>query len=134
MVTLPANGRTYLTNKHVIDILFSTETAVIGRTQESMWCPGFYKLQLLVKDLQGQACPEPQELMVQVCICGNGAEFGKLGVSYQTDRRAKLGPVAIGLLLLGLSLLLSKYDKMGDFIRACAFKDVTPPNMVGTMT
>uniref|UniRef100_A0A3Q3AJ64 Desmoglein-2-like n=2 Tax=Kryptolebias marmoratus TaxID=37003 RepID=A0A3Q3AJ64_KRYMA len=81
------------------------ETAAIVRAQESMW-PGFYKLQLMVKDQQGEACPELQEVTVQVCTCDDGAACRQRSGSHQTKENAKLGSAGIGLILLGLLLLL----------------------------
>ncbi|XP_026160921.1 desmoglein-2-like [Mastacembelus armatus] len=81
------------------------DTAAILRAQESMW-PGFYEVEFMVKDQQGQACPEPQKVQVQVCTCEAGVVCGKRGSAAQTSKKVELGSAGIGLLLLGLLLLL----------------------------
>uniref|UniRef100_A0A7N8XNZ0 Desmoglein-2-like n=1 Tax=Mastacembelus armatus TaxID=205130 RepID=A0A7N8XNZ0_9TELE len=81
------------------------DTAAILRAQESMW-PGIYEVEFMVKDEQGQACPEPQKVQVQVCTCEGGVVCGKQGTSGQTSKKVELGPAGIGLLFLGLLLLL----------------------------
>ncbi|KAM9796220.1 desmoglein-2.1-like [Syngnathus typhle] len=81
------------------------DTAAILRAQESTW-PGLHELQLLVKDLQGEVCPEPQKVTVQVCTCDDGVICGRRGGRGQPDKKSELGPAGIGLLLLGLLLLL----------------------------
>ncbi|KAM7388787.1 hypothetical protein PAMP_024937 [Pampus punctatissimus] len=81
------------------------DTAAILRSQESIW-PGVYEVEFLVKDGQGEACPNPQKVKVHVCTCENGVVCGKLGVNGKPSKGAELGPAGIGLLLLGLLLLL----------------------------
>ncbi|XP_069007189.1 desmoglein-2.1-like [Embiotoca jacksoni] len=81
------------------------DTAVTLRAQESVW-PGLYKVEFVVKDQQGEACPEPQKMKIQVCTCEDGVVCGKQEANSQTDNKAVLGPAGIGLLLLGLLLLL----------------------------
>uniref|UniRef100_A0A8C5M9X8 Desmoglein 2 n=1 Tax=Leptobrachium leishanense TaxID=445787 RepID=A0A8C5M9X8_9ANUR len=66
--------------------------------------PGIHKIQILVKDNQGMACPTYQVLQLTVCSCGGGSAC--------TERRvqssAQLGPAAVGLMALaGVLLLLS---------------------------
>jgi len=92
-----------------MNVVYLTDTAVILRAQESMW-RGFYEVELLVKDQQGKACPEPQRVRVRVCSCEDGVACGKLGANGQLHKGAELGPAGIGLLLLGLLLLLCKCD------------------------
>ncbi|XP_070765423.1 desmoglein-2.1-like [Enoplosus armatus] len=81
------------------------DTAAILRAQESMW-PGFYEVEFEVRDGQGEACPDPQKVTVQVCTCEDGVTCGKRGANGQSTKGAELGPAGIGLLLLGLLLLL----------------------------
>lgn len=81
------------------------DTAAILRSQESMW-PGVYEVEFVVKDGQGEACPEPQKVKVKVCTCEDGVVCGKRGANGKTSKGAELGPAGIGLLLLGLLLLL----------------------------
>ncbi|KAM7388788.1 hypothetical protein PAMP_024938 [Pampus punctatissimus] len=81
------------------------DTAAILRSQESIW-PGVYEVEFLVKDGQGEACPNPQKVKVHVCTCENGVVCGKLGGNGKPSKGAELGPAGIGLLLLGLLLLL----------------------------
>lgn len=85
------------------------DTATILRARRSLW-PGLHKVKLLVKDQQGQACSEMQEMMVQVCTCEDGFICGRRGGSGQPDKKSEFGPAGIGLLLLGLLLLLCKCD------------------------
>ncbi|KAM3620644.1 uncharacterized protein V6R79_026394 [Siganus canaliculatus] len=81
------------------------QTAAILRAQESMW-PGVYEVELVVKDEQGHACPEPQKVEVRVCTCEDGVKCGKIGASGQITKGSQFGPAGIGLLFLGLLLLL----------------------------
>lgn len=87
------------------------DTATILRAQESMW-PGFYQVELVVKDDQGQACPEPQKVKIQFCTCEDGLQCGRWGASGMASKETKLGPAGIGILLLGLLMLLCKYNKI----------------------
>uniref|UniRef100_A0A3Q1CYH3 Cadherin domain-containing protein n=1 Tax=Amphiprion ocellaris TaxID=80972 RepID=A0A3Q1CYH3_AMPOC len=77
----------------------------ILRAQESLW-PGFYEVKFEVRDQQGEACPEPQKVKVQVCTCEDGVVCGQRGANGQPSKKTELGPAGIGLLLLGLLLLL----------------------------
>ncbi|KAK1897303.1 Desmoglein-2 [Dissostichus eleginoides] len=54
------------------------DTAAILRAKESLW-PGLYEVTFVVKDQQGQACPEPQKVTVQVCTCEDGEMCGERG-------------------------------------------------------
>ncbi|XP_035985728.1 desmoglein-2-like, partial [Fundulus heteroclitus] len=71
------------------------DTAAIVRTKENKW-PHVYNLKLQVKDQQGKACQEPQEIKVYVCECGDGVDCA----------RKSGNDAGIELLLLGLMLLL----------------------------
>ncbi|XP_061636596.1 desmoglein-2.1-like isoform X2 [Phyllopteryx taeniolatus] len=81
------------------------DTAAILRAQHSLW-PGLHEVELLVRDEQGEACPEPQKVTVQVCTCEDRVSCGSQGGMGQPNKRSALGPAGIGLLLLGLLLLL----------------------------
>ncbi|KAK2836046.1 hypothetical protein Q5P01_016530 [Channa striata] len=81
------------------------DTAAILRAQEPLW-PGYYEVEFLVKDEQGESCPEPQKVKVQVCTCEKGVMCGQRGANGQSSKKSELGPAGIGLLLLGLLLLL----------------------------
>ncbi|KAK5906714.1 hypothetical protein CesoFtcFv8_004635 [Champsocephalus esox] len=81
------------------------DTAAILRAKESLW-PGLYEVTFVVKDQQGQACPEPQKVTVQVCTCEDGKMCGEQGKNGQSKRDIELGPAGIRLLFLGLLLLL----------------------------
>nr|XP_061790321.1 desmoglein-2.1-like [Nerophis lumbriciformis] len=81
------------------------DTAAILRAQHSLYA-GQHEVELLVKDEQGVACPEPQKLTVQVCTCEDGVICGTRGGRGQPEKKSELGPAGIGLLLLGLLLLL----------------------------
>ncbi|KAI4829205.1 hypothetical protein KUCAC02_023265 [Chaenocephalus aceratus] len=78
------------------------DTAAILRAKETLW-PGLYEVTFVVKDQQGQACPEPEKVTVQVCTCEEGVMCGDRG---NTKKGAEFGPAGIGLLFLGLLLLL----------------------------
>uniref|UniRef100_A0A8D3BNA7 Cadherin domain-containing protein n=1 Tax=Scophthalmus maximus TaxID=52904 RepID=A0A8D3BNA7_SCOMX len=83
------------------------DTAAILRVQESLW-PGFYEVELVIRDEQGEACPEPQKVKVRVCTCEDGVVCGKKGGNADPSKGAELGPAGIGLLFLGLLLLACK--------------------------
>lgn len=89
-------------------ILFS-DTAAILRTQETLW-PGQFEVEVLVTDEQGQACPEPQKVKIQVCTCEDGVLCGKRGANGQLTKSSEFGPAGIGLLFLSLLLLLCKLN------------------------
>lgn len=97
-----------MSKSYVFMCLVDTDTAAILRAQESLW-PGFYEVEFMVTDEQGQACPDPQKVKVQVCTCENGVVCGQRDANGQPSKKSQLGPAAIGLLLLGLLLLLREY-------------------------
>lgn len=90
-------------------VLLLAATAAILRAKETMW-PGSYEVEFVVRDQQGEACPEPQKVKIHVCTCEDGVVCGARGAGGQLVKEAELGPAGIGLLLLGLLLLLRKYD------------------------
>ncbi|XP_053735170.1 desmoglein-2.1-like isoform X1 [Synchiropus splendidus] len=81
------------------------DTTVILRALESTW-PGSYKVQFLIQDEQGHACPDPQILKVSVCTCEDGVTCGKKGGDGQPSKDVSVGTACIGLVILGLLLLL----------------------------
>ncbi|XP_075907327.1 desmoglein-2.1-like [Nelusetta ayraudi] len=81
------------------------DTAAILRAQGTLW-PRQYEVEVLVKDEQGKACPEPQRVKVRVCTCEDGVTCGKRGENGQPANNSGLGPAGIGLLCLGLLLSL----------------------------
>lgn len=90
--------------------LLLADTATILRTQVTMW-PGFYQVELVVKDNQGQACPEPQRVKIQLCTCEDGLHCGRSGASGIGTKEIQLAPAGIGLLLLSLLMLLCESNK-----------------------
>uniref|UniRef100_A0A3B4AZD5 Cadherin domain-containing protein n=1 Tax=Periophthalmus magnuspinnatus TaxID=409849 RepID=A0A3B4AZD5_9GOBI len=81
------------------------DTARILRSEESLW-PGVYEVEFIVTDQQGESCPEPQRVLVQVCTCGDGVKCGKQGGNGQPEKEVEFGPAGICMLFLGLLLLL----------------------------
>lgn len=97
------------------------DTAAILRAQEDFW-PGFYEVELLVKDEQGLACPEPQKVKVKVCTCEDGELCGKRGARGHITKGSELGPAGIGLLVLGLLLLLREFDVVLILMKGCTIQ------------
>lgn len=106
-------------------VLLLADTAAILRAKESFW-PGYYEVEFVVTDEQGQACPDPQKVKVQVCTCENGVVCGKRDANGQPSKKSELGPAGIGLLLLGLLLLLRKYDMRLILTEGCMIKLLAP--------
>lgn len=90
-----------------ISVWFLTDTAAILRAQNFMW-PGIYEVELVIKDLQGKACPEPQRVWVRVCTCEDGVVCGKWDGNNQPVKRVQLGPASIGIMVV-LPLLCKCY-------------------------
>ncbi|XP_072294071.1 desmoglein-2.1-like isoform X2 [Eucyclogobius newberryi] len=82
------------------------DTAVILRTEEETLFPGEYEVEFIVTDQQGESCPEPQRVKVQVCTCEDGVKCGPIGGNGKLEKSSTFGPAGIGLLFLGLLLLL----------------------------
>lgn len=99
-------------------LIFSADTSAILRAQETLW-PGPYEVEVLVKDEQGKACPEPQKIKVHVCTCGDGVICGEQGANGQPTKSSEFGPAGIGLLFLGLLLLLRKFTKLLALVSRC---------------
>ncbi|XP_076134151.1 desmoglein-2.1-like [Alosa pseudoharengus] len=81
------------------------DTTALLRTHEPLW-PGQNKVTLKIQDQQGQACPDLQELKVEVCTCNDTDTCSRRGVGPDGKPGASLGPAAIGLGFLGALLLL----------------------------
>lgn len=74
--------------------------------------PGMYPISLVITDRQNQQCDTPDNLAVEVCQCDNRDTCRAVpqpGPRYGDQPSGRLGPDAIGLLLLGLLMLLREY-------------------------
>lgn len=98
--------------KHVFSLLLA-DTAAILRAKEPMW-PGIYEVEFLVKDMQGHSCPKPQKVDIRICNCKDATRNAEepCGEQGTIKKDSELGPAGIGLLLLGLLLILCKYNLM----------------------
>ena len=86
-------------------LLLVVDTTAILRTHEPVW-PGNHKVTLQIRDQQGEACPDLQELDVSVCTCDDTEACSRRGAGPLGKPGSKLGPAAIGLGFLGALLLL----------------------------
>ncbi|XP_030611341.1 desmoglein-2-like [Archocentrus centrarchus] len=77
-----------------------TNTSAILRAQQYLW-PDVYEVKLMVKDQMGYACPEPQEVLVQVCTCEDEVVCG-----------VHIGPTVIRILVRGPVLVLLRKCSM----------------------
>ncbi|XP_010975530.2 desmoglein-3 [Camelus dromedarius] len=74
--------------------------------------PGVYRISLVVTDGQGRRCETPESLTLEVCQCDNRNTCSRTVTPTKApwirrDQSSwRLGPAAIGLLLLGLLMLL----------------------------
>ncbi|XP_011524152.1 desmoglein-3 isoform X1 [Homo sapiens] len=86
-------------------------TSALLRAQEQI-PPGVYHISLVLTDSQNNRCEMPRSLTLEVCqcdnrgICGTSYPTTSPGTRYGRPHSGRLGPAAIGLLLLGLLLLL----------------------------
>nr|XP_012638009.1 desmoglein-3 [Microcebus murinus] len=86
-------------------------TSALLKAQQQI-SPGVYKISLVITDSQNNQCETPESLTLEVCQCDNRDTCGTYvpnrdpGVKYGKPASGRLGPAAIGLLLLGLLLLL----------------------------
>ncbi|XP_041100141.1 desmoglein-2-like [Polyodon spathula] len=71
---------------------------------ETFW-PGQYSVTLLIYDQQGKSCSDKQVLNIAVCTCENTRACVPVTDRLQSTG-ARLGPAAIGLMILALLLLL----------------------------
>ncbi|XP_057359966.1 desmoglein-3 isoform X2 [Manis pentadactyla] len=87
-------------------------TSALLSTQQQPIPPGTYRVSLAVTDPQDRRCETPESLALEVCQCDSRDACETYDPSTDPDvlhgerSWAKLGPAAIGLLLLGLLLLL----------------------------
>lgn len=96
--------------------LFPTDTSALLRAPQQI-SPGVYRISLVVTDSQGRRCETPESLTLEVCQCDSrdtcGTPVPTKTPSTENGKRSswRLGPAAIGLLLLGLLMLLCEYAK-----------------------
>ncbi|MGH0119999.1 UNVERIFIED_CONTAM: hypothetical protein FKN15_061117 [Acipenser sinensis] len=79
-------------------------TSMLLRPTKTIW-PGQYGVTLLIYDQQGKSCSDKQVLNIAVCTCKNTGSCATDSDRVQSIG-ARLGPAAIGLMILGLLLLL----------------------------
>ncbi|XP_011360274.1 desmoglein-3 [Pteropus vampyrus] len=87
-----------------ITTLNATSALLTAQQQVS---PGEYKVSLILKDSEERLCETPESLTLKVCQC----DYRDTCIPTNPDRfteqsSVRLGPAAIGLILLGLLLLL----------------------------
>uniref|UniRef100_H0WYI5 Desmoglein 3 n=1 Tax=Otolemur garnettii TaxID=30611 RepID=H0WYI5_OTOGA len=86
-------------------------TSALLKAQQQV-SPGVYRIPLVITDNEDNRCETPESLTLEVCQCDYRDTCGKYGPMtdpYTKDKHAtsgRLGPAAIGLLLLGLLMLL----------------------------
>ncbi|XP_016051481.1 PREDICTED: desmoglein-3 [Miniopterus natalensis] len=82
-------------------------SALLTTTQQHL-PPGVYRISLLITDRQDRQCEAPESLDLEVCQCDNRDTCAAPvpGPRYGDQPSGRLGPAAIGLILLGLLLLL----------------------------
>ncbi|KAL2778185.1 desmoglein-3 preproprotein [Daubentonia madagascariensis] len=86
-------------------------TSALLRAQQQV-SPGVYRISLVITDSQDNRCETPESLTLEVCQCDNRDTCGTYdpskdpGIKYRKPASGRMGPAAIGLLLLGLLLLL----------------------------
>ncbi|XP_023612172.1 desmoglein-3 [Myotis lucifugus] len=82
-------------------------TSALLTTQQQL-PPGRYPISLVIADRQDRQCDTPEGLAVEVCQCDNRdtCTEPQPGPRYGDQPSGRLGPNAIGLILLGLLLLL----------------------------
>ncbi|XP_047649998.1 desmoglein-3 [Phacochoerus africanus] len=87
------------------------DTSALLRAPQQI-SPGVYRISLVVTDSQGRRCETPESLTLEVCQCDSrdicGTPVPTKTPWTENGKRSswKLGPAAIGLLLLGLLMLL----------------------------
>ncbi|XP_042531098.1 desmoglein-3 [Dipodomys spectabilis] len=83
------------------------DTSALLRAQQQI-SPGVYTVPLVVTDNQHRQCEMPESLTLTVCQCDERGACGKADPSRELRNPStwRLGPAAIGLILLGLLLLL----------------------------
>ncbi|KAM7125799.1 desmoglein-3 [Molossus nigricans] len=83
----------------------ATSALLMSQGQPS---PGVYRISLVITDRQDRQCDTPESLTVEVCQCDyrDICTAPHTGSRYREYSSVRLGPAAIGLILLGLLLLL----------------------------
>ncbi|XP_003356439.2 desmoglein-3 [Sus scrofa] len=87
------------------------DTSALLRAPQQI-SPGVYRISLVVTDSQGRRCETPESLTLEVCQCDSrdtcGTPVPTKTPSTENGKTSswRLGPAAIGLLLLGLLMLL----------------------------
>lgn len=87
------------------------DTSALLRAPQQI-SPGVYRISLVVTDSQGRRCETPESLTLEVCQCDSrdtcGTPVPTKMPSTENGKTSswRLGPAAIGLLLLGLLMLL----------------------------
>uniref|UniRef100_A0A8D0MPE3 Desmoglein 3 n=1 Tax=Sus scrofa TaxID=9823 RepID=A0A8D0MPE3_PIG len=87
------------------------DTSALLRAPQQI-SPGVYRISLVVTDSQGRRCETPESLTLEVCQCDSRDTCGtpvptKTPLTENGKTSSwRLGPAAIGLLLLGLLMLL----------------------------
>ncbi|KAM4629815.1 desmoglein-2.1-like [Polymixia lowei] len=85
------------------------ETSASLRTLRGLW-PGQTEVSLIIRDLQGIACPEPQRLLLHVCTCDESRTCGAAGKEASAaalkQTSSVLGTGGIAALILGILALL----------------------------
>lgn len=95
-------------------VCFSTATSALLSAQQQPIPPGTYRVSLAVTAPQDRRCETPESLALEVCHCDSRDACETYDPSTDTDilhgdrSWVRLGPAAIGLLLLGLLLLLGE--------------------------
>ena len=92
-----------------VDLYFVLATSALLQGQQHV-SPGVYNVPVIVKDNQGGQCDTPESLTLTVCQCDDRSMCRAPGPSKEPflygESSWRLGPAAIGLILLGLLMLL----------------------------
>ncbi|KAB0390218.1 hypothetical protein E2I00_009732, partial [Balaenoptera physalus] len=119
-----------------ITTLDATSAILRGTQQVS---PGVYRISLAIMDSKGTWCETPESLALEVCHCDNSGTCRTLSTTKTPnppteERPVKLGPAAIGLLLLvALLLLLTCYCGTGPFRGVTGGFNPVPDGSEGTI-
>ncbi|XP_051058094.1 desmoglein-3 [Phodopus roborovskii] len=91
------------------NIRMMNATSALLQAQQQM-SPGVYSVPVIVKDNEGRQCDTPEILTLTVCQCDDRsmcrAPMPSRGPMIYRESSWRLGPAAIGLILLGLLMLL----------------------------
>lgn len=92
-----------------VGFYFFVDTSALLRAQQQV-SPGVYSVPVIVKDNEGRQCDTPEILTLTVCQCDDRNMCRAANPSREPMRHGesswRLGPAAIGLILLGLLMLL----------------------------